>query len=162
MERLEALEDIRNDRERECNPCSEPLFHTWFMTYTADDAVSSVIQPIRVAASLGCPPAQYYMTASESGNSGMYNKTITSLDQLNKVMLSVSPLSVTPEEANLAHIPLETARGIWRKEKELLTTPGAVVNGPHLQKTGPQTVIVTSKSSTKLCVVIRKSRGMLS
>ncbi len=61
--------------------------------------------------------------------------------------LQYSPLSVTPEEANLAHIPLGTARRIWRKENELLTT---------------QSVIVTSRSSTKPCVVICKSQGMLS
>ncbi len=77
MERLEALEDIWNDRERECNPCSYLSFHTWFVAYKADDVVSSSIRPIREAASLGCPPVPYYTNASGSVNSVMYNKTIT-------------------------------------------------------------------------------------
>ncbi len=81
MERLEGLEDIWNDRERECNPCSEPPFHTWFVTYTADDAVSSSNRPIREAASLGCPPAPYYTNDSGSVNSVMYNKTKTTRRQ---------------------------------------------------------------------------------
>ncbi len=72
-----------------------------------------------------------------------------------------TPLACTPEQANLANVPLATAHGIWTKAKELLTTPCAVINGPSLQKSGPQTVIVASKSGTKPHVVTRKSRGVL-
>ena len=34
-----------------------------------------------------------------------------------------SPLSLSPEEANLSNIPLETVHGIWTKAKSLLETP---------------------------------------
>lgn len=72
------------------------------------------------------------------------------------------PLPITPEQAKLENVPLETVRGIWSKAKDLLNTPGAVVNGPRLANTDPQTVIVASKSSTKPRVISHKSQGVLS
>ena len=60
-----------------------------------------------------------------------------------------SPLSIGPEEARIEHVPLETVRGMWKKAKDLLTTPGAVVNGPRFSNSDPQTVVVASKSCTK-------------
>ena len=73
-----------------------------------------------------------------------------------------SPLSIGPEEARLEHVPLETVRGMWKKAKDLLTTPGAVVNGPRFSNSDPQTVVVASKSCTKPHVITHKSPGVLS
>lgn len=73
-----------------------------------------------------------------------------------------SPLSITPEQAKIENVPLETVRGIWSKARDLLKSPGAVVNGPRLSSTDPRTVVVASKSSTKPRVIGHKSQGVLS
>ena len=73
-----------------------------------------------------------------------------------------SPLSLSPEEANLSNIPLETVRGIWTKAKSLLETPRAVVNGPCFSASVNSTVIVASKSSAKPRTIICKPQGVIS
>ena len=73
-----------------------------------------------------------------------------------------SPLSLSPEEAKVENVPFETVRGIWSKARDLLKTPGAVVNGPRLSNTDPQTVIVASKSNSKPHVINHRSQGILS
>lgn len=73
-----------------------------------------------------------------------------------------SPLSLSPQEANLATLPIETVRGIWHKAQELLKTPGAVVNGPCFSASVNSTVIVASKSSDKPHIITCKPQGVIS
>ena len=73
-----------------------------------------------------------------------------------------SLLSLSPEEANLSNIPLETVRGIWTKANPLLETPQAVVNSTCFSASFSSTVIVASKSSAKPCTIICKPHGVIS
>ncbi len=75
MARLESLQSMWNERERANNSGGDPSLHSWFVTYKAQDVISSMLRPIREAAGLGCPPALYYTNASECMNSVMHNKT---------------------------------------------------------------------------------------
>ena len=73
-----------------------------------------------------------------------------------------SSLSLSPEEANIATLPIETVCGIWCKAQELLKTPGAVVNGPCFSASVNSTVIVASKSSAKPHIITCKPQGVIS
>ena len=54
--------------------------------------------------------------------------------------LDYSPINISPEEAKVENVPIETVRGIWIKARDLLKTPETVISGHQLTDQDPQTI----------------------
>ena len=64
--KLEALEDVWNNRERVYS--TAPQFFSYFSKYKAKVFKESMIKPIRIGAGLGDPPKQYHNNSPECIN----------------------------------------------------------------------------------------------
>lgn len=66
--KLSSLE-LRWDNIEGANPSIQPGFFTWFCTYKVETMKSTMLQPVREEAGLGCPPQTFTTNASETVNS---------------------------------------------------------------------------------------------
>ena len=61
------LEGVWNERERSFTS-QEPVFHSWFQTYTLEVIRNGMLKEKRSLAGLGCPPQPFYTNDVESKN----------------------------------------------------------------------------------------------
>ena len=92
QQRLEALQDVWDSREQECNPGKEPSVFNWFVANKCEEMVDNMLRPIREAAGLGCPSSPYYTNDSESINSVIHSKTHYKASEWDKFNIAMQEL----------------------------------------------------------------------
>ena len=73
-EKLQALQEQWNCREKSVVPSCPPTFYHWFVKEKSTDIKSNMLLSLREAAGLGSPPSPYYTNANESLNNMLHEK----------------------------------------------------------------------------------------
>ena len=135
FEKLSLVKD-KWKRIEDDNKCtSSTSFHEWFLKYHAKEFVDSMLKPVRTAAGLGDPPAEFNTNDSESTNSAVkqflqfkksdwptFNEKIKKYivlqqEEIDKSIVGIGQYVLKPEFQHLAIAPRKWFTSFTEKQK---------------------------------------------